>query len=113
MNLGARTLVTPASHSCQISLGGHESVVRGLLRSLFEKLDVAQCVRGNDSPDRASAVRCVHDHSLGVQDEVGCMEDFSPLLPVGPDLIGISWDLEAVGDGKIQFQLVDGLLDLV
>ncbi len=74
---------------------------------------MAQRVGSNNSSDWAIAVRCVHDFSLGVQDEVSRVDDFSPLFPEGADLIGISWNLEAVPNREIQLQLLHSLFGLI
>lgn len=84
-----------------------------LLFSPFEKLDVTQCVGGDNAPDGADAVRRVHHFSVGVQDKVGRMKDLPALLPIGADLVGISRHLEAVSDGKGKVLLFYGFLSFV
>lgn len=74
---------------------------------------MAQGVGGDDAADGADAVRGVGDLLIGVDNEVRCMDNFSPLFPESADLPGIPRGLETISDGKSQFELVDGFFGLV
>jgi len=81
--------------------------------SLFEKLDMAQRIHGDDSPDGADAVRCVANFLVRVQDEVCRVKDFPALFPERAHFVRVPRHFETVSHGECKLQLVNGFFGLV
>lgn len=84
------------------------------LASLFETLDMTQGVLRDYASNGTVTVACVPDPSLRVQYESGRVENICslPLSPESADLFCILGDLQTVGNGKVQIQLLNRLLSL-
>jgi hypothetical protein len=76
-------------------------------------LNVAQGVGGDDAANGADAIGGVDHFFVRVENKIGRMDDFSPLLPKGAYFVRISGNFKSVSHGKSKLEFVHGLLGLV